>query len=45
MAALLVGGALWGLVGAILAIPTVAVLSIVVDQIAAGHEVRIQRIK
>jgi predicted PurR-regulated permease PerM len=45
MVALLVGGALWGLVGAILAIPTVAVLSIVVDQFAASHEVLIQRVK
>jgi predicted PurR-regulated permease PerM len=44
MVALLIGGALWGLVGAILAIPTVAVLSIAVDQIAASQEVRIQRV-
>ena len=30
--ALLVGGALWGLVGAILAIPTVAILSVIVEE-------------
>ncbi len=30
--ALLVGGALWGLVGAILAIPTAAILSVVLDE-------------
>jgi predicted PurR-regulated permease PerM len=45
LVALLVGGALWGLVGAILAIPTAAILSIIVDQIAADHDVRIQRVR
>jgi predicted PurR-regulated permease PerM len=45
MVALLVGGALWGLVGAILAIPTAAILSIIVDQIAADREVRFQRVR
>ena len=46
MVALLVGGALWGLVGAILAIPTAAILSIIVDQIAANQDdVRIQRVR
>jgi predicted PurR-regulated permease PerM len=45
MVALLVGGAVWGLVGAILAIPTAAMLSVVVEEIAADHEVRIQRIR
>jgi predicted PurR-regulated permease PerM len=45
MIALLVGGALWGLVGAILAIPTAAILSVVVEELAADREVRIQRIR
>jgi len=45
MVALLIGGALWGLVGAILAIPTAAILSIVVEELAASHEVRIQRVR
>ena len=35
MVALLIGGALWGLVGAILAIPTVAILSVIVEELAA----------
>ena len=34
--ALLVGGALWGFVGAILAIPTTAILSVVVEELTAG---------
>ena len=43
--ALLVGAELYGLFGAILAIPTAAILSIVVEDIAAGPgAVRIQRI-
>ena len=43
MVALLIGGALWGLIGAILAIPTVAILSIIVDQIAVTRdEVRVK---
>ena len=45
MVALLVGGALWGLVGAILAIPTAAILSVVVEELAADRAVRIQRIR
>lgn len=46
MIALLIGGALWGLVGAILAIPSAAILSIIVDQVAIGDdEVRIQRVR
>src|SRR5437763_298727 len=45
MTALLVGGALWGLVGAILAIPTAAILSVVIEELAADHGVRIQRIR
>ena len=38
MVALLIGGSLWGLIGAILAIPSVAILSIIVDQIAAARD-------
>jgi predicted PurR-regulated permease PerM len=46
MVALLIGGALWGLVGAILAIPTAAILSVVVEEIAASRDdVRIQRVR
>jgi predicted PurR-regulated permease PerM len=36
--ALLLGGALWGLVGAILAIPTAAILSVVVDELSPEAE-------
>ena len=36
MMALLIGGAIWGLVGAILAIPTAAILSVVVEELAAA---------
>jgi len=35
MVALLIGGALWGVIGAILAIPTAAILSVIVDELAA----------
>jgi predicted PurR-regulated permease PerM len=45
MVALLIGGSLWGLVGAILAIPTAAILSVVIEEIAADREVRLQRIR
>jgi predicted PurR-regulated permease PerM len=45
MVALLIGGALWGVIGAILAIPTAALLSVLVEELAAEHEVRIQRIR
>ena len=45
MVALLVGGALWGLVGAILAIPTAAILSVIVEDLAASHEIRVQRVR
>ncbi len=34
--ALLVGGELWGLIGAILAVPTAAILSIIVEEFAAA---------
>ncbi len=46
LVALLVGGELYGLVGAILAIPTAAILSIILEEIASGQEqIRIQRIR
>jgi predicted PurR-regulated permease PerM len=45
MMALLVGGSLMGLVGAILAIPTAALLSVIIEEIAGDHESRIQRVK
>ncbi len=38
MVALLVGGALWGLVGAILAIPTAAILAVIIEEVAADTE-------
>jgi predicted PurR-regulated permease PerM len=38
MVALLIGGALWGIVGAILAIPTAAILSVIVDEFAPQAE-------
>ena len=44
--ALLVGGELYGLVGAILAIPSAAILSVIVEEVAAGQEqVRMQRVR
>jgi len=45
MVALLIGGALWGLVGAILAIPTAAILSVIVEELAVDRDVRIQRVR
>ena len=45
MVALLVGGSLMGLAGAILAIPTAALLSVIIEELAAEHESRLQRIK
>ena len=45
MVALLVGGSLMGLAGAVLAIPTAALLSVIVEEIAAEREARLQRIK
>ena len=45
MVALLVGGSLMGLFGAILAIPTAALLSVIIEEIAADRESRIQRVK
>ena len=43
--ALLIGGELWGLIGAILAIPTAAILSVIVEEIAAGQAIRLQRVR
>jgi predicted PurR-regulated permease PerM len=43
LVALLVGGALLGLVGAILAIPTAALLSVIIEEIAAGRDAHVQR--
>jgi predicted PurR-regulated permease PerM len=34
MIALLVGGALWGIIGAILAIPTAAIISVIIEDFA-----------
>jgi predicted PurR-regulated permease PerM len=45
MIALLIGGELWGLVGAILAIPTAAILSVIVEEFAGGDEARLQRVR
>jgi predicted PurR-regulated permease PerM len=39
MVALLIGGELWGLIGAILAIPTAAILSVVIDEFSNQQEV------
>ena len=38
LVALLIGGALWGLAGAILAIPTAAILSVIVEEIAVAQD-------
>jgi predicted PurR-regulated permease PerM len=38
MAALLIGGALWGFIGAILAIPTAAILSVIVEELTKGTD-------
>jgi predicted PurR-regulated permease PerM len=43
MIALLIGGALWGLMGAILAIPTVAIMSVVVEELAVAQDARDRR--
>jgi len=43
--ALLIGGALWGVVGAILAIPTAAILSVIVEDLATSSDIRIQRVR
>jgi predicted PurR-regulated permease PerM len=43
--ALLVGGSLWGLVGAILAIPSAAILSVVIAEFVGDYQTRIQRVR
>lgn len=46
LVALLVGGDLYGLIGAILAIPTAAILSVIVEEVASGRDdVRMQRVR
>jgi predicted PurR-regulated permease PerM len=45
MVALLIGGSVHGLIGAILAIPTAAILSIILDDIATERAARLQRVK
>lgn len=44
LVALLIGGALMGLAGAILAIPTAALLSVIIEEIAVERDAGIQRI-
>jgi predicted PurR-regulated permease PerM len=44
MVALLIGGALWGLVGAILAIPTAAIISVIVSEFAAEEDDSFRRV-
>jgi predicted PurR-regulated permease PerM len=38
MVALLVGGALWGVIGAVLAIPTAAIISVIIEDLAVRGE-------
>jgi predicted PurR-regulated permease PerM len=45
LVALLIGGALMGLTGAILAIPTAALLSVILEEIVAEREARLHRAK
>src|SRR6185312_10758976 len=45
LVALLVGAELWGLVGAILAIPTAAILSVIIEDLAPMPDVQLQRVK
>ena len=45
MTALLIGGALWGIIGANLAIPSAAIISVIIEEIALDQEVRLQRVK
>jgi len=45
MVALLIGGSLMGIVGAILAIPSAALLSVIIEELAAEHDARLHRIK
>jgi predicted PurR-regulated permease PerM len=43
--ALLIGGRLLGLIGAILAIPTAAIFSVILEEIAVEQETRLQRVR
>ena len=45
MIALLIGGSLMGIVGAILAVPTAALISVIVEELAAENDARLHRIK
>jgi predicted PurR-regulated permease PerM len=45
LVALLVGGSIMGLTGAILAIPTAALLSVIIEEVATDRDSRLQRIK
>jgi predicted PurR-regulated permease PerM len=45
MVALLVGGALMGIVGAVLAIPTAALLSVIIEEVATEQSASLHRIK
>ncbi len=45
MVALLIGGSLMGIVGAILAIPTAALLSVPIEELAAEQDARLHRVK
>src|SRR4051812_23183330 len=45
MVALLVRRALWGIIGAVLAIPTAAILSVIIEELALDRDVRIQRVR
>jgi predicted PurR-regulated permease PerM len=45
MIALLIGASLMGIAGAILAVPTAALLSVIIEEVASDREARIQRIK
>jgi predicted PurR-regulated permease PerM len=45
MVALLIGGALWGIIGAILAIPSAAIIAVIIEDIATNREIRIQRVR
>jgi predicted PurR-regulated permease PerM len=45
MIALLIGGSLMGIVGAILAVPTAGLLSVIIEELAAEHDAKLHRIK
>ena len=45
MVALLIGGSLSGIVGAILAIPTAAIVAVIIEDLAVDHERHLQRIR